>query len=85
MVRILYALGTCAALGLGAGGCYAEPYGAGVELTSAPVDIEASPYVVYGGRPTYWYGNRWYYRDGPRWRYYSHEPRMLYRHRRHWR
>ena len=82
MQRIMYVLGACAGLGLG--GCYAEATPGEVTVTSAPVDIEASPTVVYEGRPVYWYSGRWYYRDRDRWHYYYHEPRGLWRHRRHW-
>jgi len=60
-----------------------EPVSA-VEITSAPVGIEASPSVVYGGRLVYWYENHWYFREGDAWHYYVEEPRMLRHHRRHW-
>jgi hypothetical protein len=57
---------------------YTEVYSA-----PAPVDIEAYPYVVYGGRPHYYYQNRWWYREGPGWTYYpaNGEPEYLRRQR----
>jgi hypothetical protein len=51
------------------------------EVTSAPVDIETYPSVVYEGRPTYFYGDRWWYRDGARWSSYQSEPSELHRQR----
>lgn len=80
MQRILYALGACAAFGLG--GCYADTYG-DVGLTSAEIGI--GPAYVYEGHPVYFHRDHWYYRDGRSWRYYRHEPRILYERRRHWR
>jgi hypothetical protein len=53
-----------------------------VEVTSAPVEIEAGPVIVYEGRPHYLYHDHWYYRDRGHWRYYRHEPSFLIEHRR---
>ncbi len=72
------------AFGFAAGGCYAtvDPQPVGyAEVTAAPVNIEASPQVVYEGHPTYFSGNRWWYRDSGRWTYYRSEPEGLARQR----
>ena len=52
-------------------GCQATTYGAYgdgsvgyVELTAAPVDIEAYPHTYYDGRQVYYVNERWMYRDG---------------------
>jgi hypothetical protein len=57
----------------------AEPVGE-VEVTSAPVDIDDAPQVVYDGHPVYLSNDRWYYRDGAQWKYYAHEPNALVQH-----
>ncbi len=65
-------------------GCYAsaEPPAVGyAEVTSAPVDIETYPSVVYEGQPVYFYGDRWWHRDGGSWTYYRDEPAELHRQR----
>jgi hypothetical protein len=65
-------------------GCYAhvdpEPVGY-ADVTSAPVDIETYPSVVYDGQPVYFYGDHWWHRDGGRWSYYHDEPAELHRQR----
>jgi hypothetical protein len=68
------------------GGCRATTYGEAepvgyVELTAAPVDVEAYPHTYYDGRQVYYVNDRWMYRDRGRWAYYRHEPPALYRHR----
>jgi hypothetical protein len=75
------AMTAASALAFGVSGCavhaHPEPVGY-VELTSAPIDVEAYPSTVYDGHTVYLYNDRWYYRDGGRWAYYRHEPRELY-------
>lgn len=75
--RILFFIVTCAL----ATGCHWGARTGYVEVTSAPVEIEASPYVVYEGHPTYYYGGHWYYRHGSHWHYYHPEPAVLVEHR----
>jgi hypothetical protein len=68
----------------GLAGCYAtaEPPAVGyADTTSAPVDIETYPSVVYEGQPVYFYGDHWWHRDGARWSYYRDEPAELHRQR----
>jgi hypothetical protein len=62
-------------------GCYATAEPPAVDYadtTSAPVDIDTYPSVVYGGQPVYFYGDHWWYRDGARWSYYRDEPAELH-------
>ena len=80
-----------------AGGVYAEPASVGGQATISGsvgyeddlayegaqpiVDIEAYPFVVYGGANVYYVDGRWY-RRGPRgWGYYRQEPQELGRQR----
>ncbi|MFI5302310.1 MAG: hypothetical protein ACHREM_29815, partial [Polyangiales bacterium] len=65
-------------------GCYASveaPTVGYADTTSAPVDIETYPSVVYEGQPVYFYGDRWWYRSGGNWAYYREEPVELHRQR----
>jgi hypothetical protein len=48
------------------------------ETTSAPVDIETYPSVVYAGQPAYFYGDHWWHRDHGSWTYYHDEPAELH-------
>ena len=41
-------------------------------------DVEAHPYVVYQGTPTYYVQGRWYRRTARGWAYYRTEPQPLY-------
>ena len=43
-----------------------------------PGNIEAYPYVVYEGTPTYYVDGRWYRRTERGWGYYRSEPQPLY-------
>jgi hypothetical protein len=62
-------------------GCYAsvapQPVGY-ADVTSAPVDIDTYPSVVYEGQPVYFYGDHWWHRDGAGWAYYHDEPAELH-------
>lgn len=84
MNRWIACLAFAVPLALPVAGCtvhaQTEPVGY-TEVTSEPVDIEASPYVVYEGRRTYWVRDHWVYREGPRWVTYRQEPPELYRQR----
>jgi hypothetical protein len=65
-------------------GCYATAEPPAVDYavtTSAPVDIETYPSVVYEGQPVYFYGDHWWHRDGGNWAYYHDEPAELHRQR----
>ncbi|HEY5372319.1 MAG TPA: hypothetical protein VIK01_01475 [Polyangiaceae bacterium] len=78
------ALGAATLMAL-ASGCYAyagaEPEY--VEVSAAPVDVEAAPHYVYEGRTVYYSNDHWYARDRGGWVYYRHEPQPLYRQRTH--
>jgi hypothetical protein len=77
VARNLFSVVACAALTTGCGWGVQPRVPAIVGVTSAPVDIEASPQVTYEGRPTYLSQGRWYYCDGIQWRAYSTEPSDL--------
>jgi hypothetical protein len=69
---------------LSTAGCYAtvdpEPVGY-ADVSSAPVNIETYPSVVYEGHPAYFYGDHWWYCSGSSWSYYHSEPAELHRQR----
>jgi hypothetical protein len=44
----------------------------------SPGNVEAYPYVVYEGTPTYYVQGRWYRRTPRGWAYYRSEPQPLY-------
>ncbi|CAN5682394.1 hypothetical protein BH09MYX1_BH09MYX1_19790 [soil metagenome] len=48
-----------------------------VVYTQPPVSVEAYPYVVYNGQPTYYVEGRWYRRGGSGWVVYNSEPGYL--------
>lgn len=50
----------------------------GYVYDDAQGNIEASPYVVYNGTPTYYVQGRWYRRTSRGWGYYRTEPQTLY-------
>lgn len=62
---------------------YADAEGDDYVYDDSLGDVEAQPYVVYQGTPTYYVQGRWYRRTPRGWAYYRTEPQYLYGQRGH--